>query len=477
MPASSIMYHSRKFSITVLCACSLSYTAGLGALSVEARAEASSLTTQSRRLESSVAVASGNFPLVPPKKQLKRKPTRVSIYQYDEEPIGDKQPFLFVHGLRGEYHPGFRWGQVVKKFRENAEFKNKYKIYYVRYDTTAPLSVTVPQFRDAINELYRATANRPITSMALSMGGNVVYESMLDKQTDSQIRLLLALGTPFHGSPLFSMDWLQYGVYKNFALPWTRVDHSLSYRLYFKRNPTLMNDLRWDNSDNAIPDVGRYKSLLPFGPKGDLTVARCANDRLLALNKQPFDKKKLIAYSGYLLNEYMLPGVYRYLDIALMAPYTMLTVKVPSHLAREHPVLRMLNKEISTVVPAKNVAKKADSNFIYSLNDGITPVSSALFVPMKLAASVPLTKEEDLPRVKDVLDVRVARVFRNIDHLTFIDGFRPLNASSGLRDELAPHAGTKDIFEWMVTDILKADEADSKIAREAPVEAAPHAPN
>jgi hypothetical protein len=407
-----------------------------------------------------------DFPPVPNKRALKKKPKSVQIYQWDDKPLGDRSPFLFVHGLRGEYYPTFRYRKIIKKFTSNPEFNSKYKVYLLRHDSLATVQKTVPQFQAAIASLYNAAQKRPISVLALSIGGNLVYEGMHDKATDNAIRLAFTLGTPFRGSPLFCMDWLQYSVYKNLSMPWTRVDHSLAYKFYFHHNPGLVKDFGWDNSDDSIPSVGEFRSLLPLGPKGDLTLTFDANQRLADLNNQPFDKKKLITYGGYLLNPFMMPDTKRKIDTTLMAPLTILTIQIPSHFGREHPVLKWLNRDIGTIVASKAAQEKSGSPFVYQLNDGIAPVASAVFLPQEACTSGALVRETELPKLKALTDVHLARIFRNIDHLTFIDGYRPLNASSEIRDEMDPSAGSKHIFDWMLSDLLQFDQSSNKIARE-----------
>src|SRR4051794_31443751 len=58
-------------------------------------------------LSSDVSFVKNEFPMLPVKKSLKTKPTNAQVYQWDEKPLGDRSPFLFVHGLRGEYYPAF----------------------------------------------------------------------------------------------------------------------------------------------------------------------------------------------------------------------------------------------------------------------------------------------------------------------------------------------------------------------------------
>ncbi len=410
------------------------------------------------------------FPLLPGGRNLhKKKPTNVTVYQQDNSPLGARSPFLFVHGLRGEYYPNFRWHKVVSRLQEDARFNDQYKVYLVRYDSTARIDQIVPQFRQAVSVLSQSAHGRPITAMALSIGGNLLYESMLDKNTRQAIRLALTLGTPFHGSPLFNKEWIQYSVYKNFAMPWTRVDHSLAFKLYFHRNPNLLKDFNWDDVDNAIPSVGHFLSYLPFGPHGTLIAEDDRNTRLAALDDENFNKKKLICYGSYLANSYMSSKTKRIWQTMILAPYAFVTMKVPAHLAREHAVLKLLNCEIASVVGSASAVERAGTPFLYQLNDGISPVVSALFLPDSALQMNALAQESDMPTIKELADVRIARVFRNADHLTFIDGFRPLHKKSLWQDELNPDAGTHHIFDWMLTDILHNTEPiDDVVHSDAP---------
>jgi hypothetical protein len=292
----------------------------------------------------------------------------------------------------------------------------------------------------------------------------LVYEGLLDKPADSKVKLVFTLGTPFRGSPLFCADWVRYSMFKNPCFPWTRVDHSFAYDMYFSKNRNLQEDLRWDDVDKTIPEIGMFKSHLPLGPKGDLTVADTINNRLLALETKPFDKKKLITYGGYLVNSYMLPERRRIVETTVMAPYTLMFMKVPAHLAREHPVLKLLNSQISATIPSQDSTERMHTKFVYQLNDGITPVTSALFLPSQVCETV--SRESDLAKVTGAVDVKLARVFRNIDHLTYIDGYRPIRASAQIKDELNPDQAARPIFDWMLNDLFNAINEQNKLAKE-----------
>jgi len=413
---------------------------------------------------------SDRFANVPAGTRNRKRPTDVKIYEYDQKPLAERSPFLLVHGLRGEYYPYFRWQKVAEKLAKNDEFNARYKIYLIRYSSLDRFDTVVPKFKDALTSLYSAAKQRPISMMALSMGGNVAYEAMTDAAIDAKVRLLFAMGTPFHGSPLFCKDWMNYTVYKRLAWPWTRVDHNLAYSLYFNKNSTLREDLSWDNADEAIPEAGKFKSKMPFGPKGTLTVGDTINLHLSKVNSMPVDHKKLITYSGYIASPYLAPGFKRYIETTAFYPMFLLLNSFPAHFGREHPVLEFINRDMSNMQVSKKIAKQAGSPFIYVLNDGITPVSSAIFLPPEVARRQYMARETDFDKIRDKVDVGRARIFRNVDHLTFIDGIRPVNrfmsgVKTQFRDELSPTDGQKDIFDWMIKDILNSDKTSSRLAK------------
>ncbi len=468
----------RKLLIGTLMA-ALQIAPGNG-LSAFAQTIAASIPVTAAPLEGKVGQAHEKFPQPPTGRALKKKSTHAELFEYDKTPLGNRQPFLFVHGLRGEFYPTFRWTRVARAFVADPAFNRIYKVYFLRYSTVVPLSKTVPEFREELAKLSLDCEQRPVSIMALSMGGNLVQEAMLDKDTNQAIKFVMTLGTPFHGSPLFTRNWVQYSIYKNFAMPWTRVDHSLAFRMYFHHNPNLQKDLPWDNADGAIPNVGKFFSILPLGPEGVLTPENSTNTFLANVNNQHFDKKKFVTYSGYLNNPYMQSELLRVTETTILAPYTLLSMKLPAHLAREHAVLKMLNCVIGSVVSSKTAISEAKTPFIYQLNDGITPVTSALFLPEDAFKRAALANESDFPALKELTDVRVARVFRNIDHLSFIDGVRPAHGSELLKDELNPEVSSKRMFQWMLNDILGFNNASVVNAASAssatPTIAAPSEP-
>ncbi|QQR59397.1 MAG: hypothetical protein IPG59_07880 [Candidatus Melainabacteria bacterium] len=403
-------------------------------------------------------------------KFLKKEAKGVEFYQYDKTPLGDRKPLLMVHGLRGEFLPYFRWQHVIGHITKDSGIHSTYKVFLARYPTLTRVKTTVPAFRDQLTRLYNACGQKPITMVALSMGGNVAYEAMVVPEVSDKVKVLLAMGTMFHGSPLFSSDWMQYSIYKRLSWPWTRIDHSLALKLYFDRNENLLQDFAWDDIDGAVPIwAGKFKSRLLLGPKGELSSANSINTRLKELNETTTHvKNKVIAYGGYLLNPYLEPTALRYIENTATYPITFFTTKMPAHLAREHPALGLLNRDIAAVQINPDLKHSAKTPFFYALNDGITPISSALFLPEATMRSIYVVDEKNVAALIGKTDVKRARAFRNIDHLTFIDAKRPLGLSPKLKDELNPDAEEKHIFDWIRADLLhegKEDGKDSQIVQ------------
>lgn len=397
-----------------------------------------------------------------PHHKLKAPVEGVDVYQLDEQPLGDRKPLLLVHGLLGENWPLFRWSDVTKHLKASKDFDARYKIYLARYSTVVPLATVIPPFRDAVANLYVASGNRPVTIVALSMGGNVVQEAMADSRIDSAIDRVLTMGTPFHGSPLFTYDWMKYGFLTNHRVPWVKADLFMSYHLYFQRHRNLLADLRWDNVDGNIPDVGEYDAFLPWRVRGDLTPSRDGNPHIAAVNAElKTDKSKFITYGGYLVAPWANADRPTFAWQASHLPMRFVGTTVPFHFGREHPVLRVLNREISWVPPSADLPGDSQSStsrkIMYGLNDGITPVASALFLPAATFTDHFVLSESDVGALAKFVDVRKARVFRDIDHLTYIDGYRPRHAPRLLRDELNPDDGSRTIFDWLLADLTNPD--------------------
>ncbi len=410
------------------------------------------------KTSTSVIDLSNDYPLPISGKELKENFQGSKIYQYDNSPIGLRQPILFVHGGGGEHQELFRWDKLIPYLTQNQNFQKKYKVYLIRYDSKLLLSQIMPEIKEVIIKLYDNTGKKPLRLVALSMGGNVAQRLLANTQVDHMIAQVFAMGSPFHGSPLFCSDWFSYSLYKRHHLAAVKVLDNVEYKEYFKFHKNYQTDLGWDDDDNAMPITSSFHSNLPLGPKGVLNRKEANNGLSAIVNEDALDKQKIITYAGYLINPYIIntpnKGILHKIRIGLYQFKTFLIAQTANELA----ALKLLNMEIAQMVAnnpndQQQSKSKVNKGYEYGLNDGITPVSSAIFLPPHALKSYPLVNESELIHVSKVTDVKVARVFRNINHVTFVDG-PPKHGTKYLVDELHPNEPKQTIFNWILNELL-----------------------
>lgn len=442
------MYHRPQFQ-TLLAQIALVLT--LAGAPLPALADATELSVD----KSSEQVILASWPIFPAHKDCKVPPTAADIYEYDKVPLGNRSAILMVHGLRGEFGDCFRWRKVCEFLERDTTFKSRYKIYLLRYNSYIPIDEARDQFKVALASLYAGTGRKPIPMVALSMGGNIIARAMTDATVAAQVERVMALGTPFHGSPLFSKEWMAFSMLKHHPTPLGRLDTYIPYKIYFSKHENLLTDLHWDNSDKMIPDVGKFRFFFPVPTHGKLTATSNPVAPALEINSgDVIDKSKFIVYGAYLETDFAADKPPAKTFQILKSPYWFATTILPEHLGREHSVLRNLNLQIARAIPA---GKTGGKTLVYGLNDGITPLSSSLFLPNSALALRPIVTAEDLSAVKPTIDVRKARVFRNIDHVSFIDEYLPRGRSEDLHDELSPNERARPIFAWILSDIVGGD--------------------
>lgn len=411
------------------------------------------------KLKSSESEVMFSFPILPPELLIKHKPGSLEIYQENNSPLNGRRALLMIHGGGGEFKTQMRWDRVLTAFDKDPVFRKTFKVFFLRYDSSDALGDEIEQAKTLIPKLA-AEVGEPVTVLALSMGGNIIGGALADPAVSNAVDRALCMGTPFHGSPLFSADWYQYSLYKHKFGPVTRLIDTLDYKFYFGKHRNYQRDLKWDNLDEGIPNVGAFKGITKAGPSGDLTPERDAGQLLRQVNKTDINKGKIIAYAGYLLNADIISTTAKHkIETYALAPYRFLTVRMPAQLGREQSALKVLSTKIGKV---QAVDEEGVSVRRFALNDGITPVPSALFLAPHAVRKYPILKESDLKHLIPHVDVRLGRVFRDIDHVTFVEGVPPHGGSKLMQDELHPEDGSHTIFEWMLDELLERNQGDRK---------------
>jgi PGAP1-like protein len=401
-----------------------------------------------------------DLPVLSASTRIAQKPNSIELLQADRTVIGSRKPLVLINGLHSEYLRQCHWTKMMKHLTADSEFNKTFKVYFARYDSEAPLSETAPAFKRAIGELYARTGGRQATIVALSMGGNVVQFAMCDKQLNSKVARVLTLGTPFHGSPLFTEDWIQYSLHKNRSVLLSRYVDSETVSVYLKSNRILAKYLGWDNFDRRIPSPGRFRSFMPFGPKGVLTAEADANTSLCSLNSGgDLDRTKFVTYAAYLPNQYT-GRPHSILRSAgdLLTSQLLYTSVLPK--PRRRPILHRFNWELSRVI-CKSDGTSSMSH-PYALNDGVAPITSALLLHGSASENGSrFADESSIEQLRSEIDVGSARLFRGIDHLTFVDGSRPLFSPKLIKDQLNPSESGRSIFDWVKLDLMNSVKTEN----------------
>jgi Lecithin:cholesterol acyltransferase len=383
------------------------------------------------------------IPVLPAKEPIRSAPKTVQIYQFDASPIGQRQPLLLVHGLDDERAYLFCWKPVCEYLSKSEDFQKRFKIYLTRYDTHASQQTTTNNFKSAICNLA-STENNHVVVVALSIGGNIVRNAMADPEVDRDISRVITLGTPFHGSPLFCKDWMQYSVLRSHSWPFTSFDRYAAYTFYFRHHRNLQSDYYWDNCDQQFPDTGPYVFRFP-AIRGVLSPPAKAP---VGVNTTQ-SNDKFIAYASYMKNQVSneTPHTFRYRLQNSVS--TFFGTTMPAHFSDDHAALRILNFEIASAVQKGNSKQP-----VYALNDGIVPIISALSIPTKSVGAGMVSDDIDIGYLRSRINIKKARLFANIDHVTFLDGRTPRGCPTNLPDLLSPGETPRPIFSWLLNDIL-----------------------
>ena len=394
-------------------------------------------TISAPSIQTTGRATNSNYPLVSPK-VLTSVPSKVDIYQYDSSPLGQRQPLLLVHGLLGERHPYFRWKELADFLSQDKTCQQQFKIYLATFNSQSSLKELSKQFNVAIRNL---APEGGLTLIAISLSGLIVRDAMKNPDVARCINRVLTLGTFFRGSPLFCADWMRQSIQKNHLSPFYRLARPLSYKVYFARHKNLQADYAWDNVDGQRPTITNTK--------------KTRDNELASSTLIPTDPiqlsidHKFVVYAGYLHNQFFpkrRSGIYSF----LISPFTFLKTTLPAHLGREHAALRLLNYLIADSIPARGSSKVG-----YPLNDGIAPITSCLLLSNDFVAKKLINDEKPFDQIQVHSDAKKARLFDNIDHLTFIERVRPAGSPQNITDMLSKTEEARPIFSWILKDILE----------------------
>lgn len=387
-----------------------------------------------------VALADSSIPVINPKQVIRSKPSCFELFQLDDSLTNGRQPLLLVHGLYGEHRRLFRWDRLCRHLTRNENFRQRYKIFLVRYNTQARLDDLEKQCKIALNTLS-AKNPRKLVIVTLSLGGNIVRKAMEEESIAKSVERVVTLGAVFHGSPVFCSKWMEEGILKQGFWPVTKIDRYLAYKLYFKRHKNLQADYGWDNFDGKAPDFAACST--GYSSNQEMQESAAKWKRL---------QEKFTVYSGYLLNDKCRNKKRGFLKTLLNAPLDFMFTTLPAHFGGNHAVLRMLNEAISNLSLRNETGGKCG----YLLNDGICPIASSLFLDLDCSPQHANLNDKQITKLRQSLQARKGRLFEGIDHVSFLDGHAP-RRSFLIVDKLSLTEKPRSIFDWLLYDLMESN--------------------
>lgn len=406
------------------------------------------------------------------------------LVAYDETPLGDRMPLVLVHGIGGTESRLFHWENFLAYAEKQAGFQQKYKIYLYHYDSTRSVPAISDDLQLMLKGFIGALGGRSIKILAYSEGGLLVRNALQDSYLNAHTEEVLAIATPFHGSPLANPEWMEAQAKSESAFNLVRLFQKTAYKITRKKYPTFREDFRWDNFDGAIPAEQYARNNSPILPV-DYALARKVNFttygsyfgtdvdpdfmvKALGLPKPPPEEKLQL---GNLFKKNFLFSLVRNnigkLPVGKPAPQPMLAVT--GHVLREDGAAEVVTFTAvaepvgqAAVLAPEPVAKqekalKPVSMMMY--NDGISPISSTLWLGRyttpepATGAGVQITVDKLWSTLKSLRGNKNTRLFPGLDHRNWMDGVTR-TGHAAVPDLLNPDETPRTVFDWIIYDLM-----------------------
>jgi hypothetical protein len=431
---------------------------------------------------------------------------------YDDSPLQNRTPLILVHGIGAKDADLFNWDNFLSFAFRNPEFSSKYKLYLYHYDSSKSVPAISRDLQHELKGFIGALGGRNVKILAYSEGGLLTRNAMQDPYIDEHTLEVLAIATPFHGSPLANPDWLQKQTATESPFNLVRMTRKLVYGITGKLYPTFKEDFHWDNFDGAIPKEQYEKHNGPttrkayalaqkqhfitysayFGTEVDSSVIV----KELELKTAPPKEKPQLSnlfkrnflFSLIRHNIGRLPLADRVTHAGHPAPVAMV-VKADSPV--EQPIVGAISGFAAPAdtppEPTVSTTDLPDSENNRSVgmtsgdagslllktrrqtvsaaqlspvsmmmfNDGISPISSQLWLGRYTQSSVgvSLPVEKLWAALRSLKGNPNTRLFPGIDHRNWMDG-ETRTGSDKVQDLLNPNEPPRTVFEWIVYDLM-----------------------
>jgi hypothetical protein len=365
------------------------------------------------------------------------------IYQFDATPLGQRTPLILLPGRAEEYQQNAWWHTLHKQFKRRPHLVARYKPYAYIYNSDHRLPMQVQGF---VSSYQQAQFPRPSVWVSYSLGGVIAREAMLHPDILPQVQANLAIAVPFHGSPIFNPEWFAQYLQPPNHSPVRRLSDRALYRFYLLDKTNLIEGMRWNNMDGSFPlfkpNTVVVKPVFVYEPFWNNL------QRLTQL------KQRTIVYASFLDNPYTgraLSSLSR-IQHAEKLTKDLLTSILPLDFVSVHAVMRYTNLQMSNLPTQTTEGQKNQHVFRY--NDGVVPISSALFLPER--PTLPYT--EQMTELAQLADVRQVRLFKGWDHMEIGEYFARTSRRT-LHDVTEPTQKAQSPNAWVFTDLVNLHDA------------------
>jgi hypothetical protein len=386
------------------------------------------------------------------------------LFMFERSPMNGRIPVILVPGRAEEYQHNAWWKKINKVFQQSHYFKQHYKLFAYLYDSKYEL---YDQARDLHREMVHYHLNDPQSPQSVlitySLGGLITRDALMDVALLARVRKIYAIAVPFHGSPVFEPEWFTCHLTPVNPSPLRLMEDRWVYRFYLYDKKNLTRHLFWNNFDQSEPRF--FKQSIRSTETYNAVAAEIARNVSSMWQKNEDKpvakqfKQKLVVYASFMENGYIHTqrAPWTYLS-PLTIPYILkestnkfangfLGMFLPAYGFTDHDVFKFVNYQLSNLPTASDKSDLGENVHLFRYNDGVVPLSSALFLPKR-----DRPYGEDLKQLIAFLDVKQARIFRGIDH-TEIGGYAFMPRRVEAIDLLAPLDGKRTSIDWLLYDL------------------------
>lgn len=345
------------------------------------------------------------------------------VYTFDSRPLGERTPVILIPGRAEEVQFSQWWRSIGGYAPRQQAFNQHYKLYLFLYDSTHDIPALSRDLKHALLSLKPTLApGKSVLLVSYSQGGLMAYDAMEDPGVYQMTRAHVAMAVPFYGTPMFSEAWFQQHFEIEGSTPLRRKWDLLMHRLYVKNKRTLVQHMNWNPRPRA------HSTACNQAPVAESCI-----------------KSRMIVYGSYVPQKPVIekPAVTKIAKETLKLPYYVGNQVFPFYVFSLHRVFRTMSVAVGNVPDVND-----PTYFPFKLNDGVVPLSSALFLAAHATAPMPA----DLPGMQNRVDVQKARVFEDLDHMDYAELHR---SREELRrnDLLHLQEGRRSPMEWLLYDL------------------------